>query len=106
MRGEEANMFHSRQDFQTRPDFQKRATPLAWAAIRRLAAWPLRVAAARAAVRELAGMSDRELADIRLTRQDLRDATALALSDDPTRIFAMRVRERDQARLTLARAPE
>jgi uncharacterized protein YjiS (DUF1127 family) len=63
-------------------------------ALRRLAGWPFRVAAARAAMRQLAGMSDHELADIRLTRQDLRDATALALGDDPTRVLAMRVRER------------
>jgi Domain of unknown function (DUF1127) len=45
-------------------------------------------------MRQLASMSDHELADIRLTRQDLRDASALPLGDDPTRVFAMRVRER------------
>ncbi|WP_158817147.1 DUF1127 domain-containing protein [Methylocapsa sp. S129] len=82
-------MFHSRQVFQTTP------TPPAWAALQRVASWPFRVAAARAAMGQLAGMSDRELADIRLTRQDLRDASALPLGDDPTRVFAMRVRERD-----------
>jgi uncharacterized protein YjiS (DUF1127 family) len=61
---------------------------------RRLASWPFRVAAARAAVRQLAGMNERELADIGLTRQDLRDVTALPLDEDPTRIFTMRARER------------
>lgn len=62
--------------------------------LRRLAGWPFRVAAARCAMRDLAGMSARELADIGLTRQDLRDASALALDDDPTRILVMRVAER------------
>jgi uncharacterized protein YjiS (DUF1127 family) len=71
----------------------KAATP-SWTRLRRLALWPFRVAAARAAMRQLAGMSDRELADIRLTRQDLRDASALALSEDPSRVLAMRIRER------------
>ncbi len=60
----------------------------------RLLTWPFRVAAARAAVRQLAGMNERELADIGLTRQDLRDVTALPLDEDPTRVFAMRARER------------
>jgi uncharacterized protein YjiS (DUF1127 family) len=74
--------------------FEARETPPAWAALRRLAAWPFRVAAARAAMHQLGAMNDRELADIGLTRQDLRDATALPAGDDPTRIFAMRVDER------------
>jgi drug/metabolite transporter (DMT)-like permease/uncharacterized protein YjiS (DUF1127 family) len=63
-------------------------------ALRRLAGWPFRVAAARRTMRQLAGMSARELADIRLTPQDLRDASAAGLGDDPTRILAMRVAER------------
>jgi uncharacterized protein YjiS (DUF1127 family) len=66
----------------------------AWAAMQRMILWPVRVAAARQAMHELAGMSDRELADIRLTRQDLRDASALALGEDPTGIFKMRIAER------------
>lgn len=74
--------------------FDRGETPSAWAALRRLAAWPFRVAAARAAIHQLGGMNDRELADIGLTRQDLRDATALPVGDDPTRIFAMRIDER------------
>jgi uncharacterized protein YjiS (DUF1127 family) len=64
------------------------------AVLRRLAGWPFRVAAARRAMRDLAGMSARELADIGLSRQDLRDASALPLDDDPTRILVMRVAER------------
>ena len=43
----------------------------------RAAAWPFRVAAARAAMRKLAGMDNRELADIGLIRSDLRDVSAL-----------------------------
>jgi uncharacterized protein YjiS (DUF1127 family) len=87
-------MFHSREIFpETTPPPAPARTPL-WAHLRRLAARPFRVAAARASMRQLAGMTDRELADIRLTRQDLRDASALSLSDDPTKIFAMRVKER------------
>lgn len=82
-------MFHSRQVFHAEAALPRQGV------LRRVASWPFRVAAARAAMRQLAGMSDRELADIRLTRQDLRDASALALDDDPTRVFAMRVRERD-----------
>ncbi len=85
-----------RQAIPARPDIaqmerrdRRRSNPL-W----RLAGWPLRVAAARRAMRDLAGMSARELADIGLTRQDLRDASALALDDDPTRILVMRVAER------------
>jgi drug/metabolite transporter (DMT)-like permease len=60
----------------------------------RLAGWPFRVAAARRAMGDLAGMSARELADIGLSRQDLRDASPLPLGDDPTRILVMRVAER------------
>jgi uncharacterized protein YjiS (DUF1127 family) len=87
-------MFHSREIFPATTTAQAQAQPAWWAPLRRLASWPFRVAAAREAMRQLAGMSDHELADICLTRQDLRDASALPLSDDPTRIFAMRAKER------------
>jgi uncharacterized protein YjiS (DUF1127 family) len=59
----------------------------------RVALWPARVAAGRAAFRQLAAMDARELADIGLTAQDLRDATAGALGDDPTALLAARARE-------------
>jgi uncharacterized protein YjiS (DUF1127 family) len=59
-----------------------------------LAAWPLRVLAAREALAQLGSMDDRELADVGLCRQDLRDATALGPLDDPTEMFAERARER------------
>ncbi len=39
-------------------------------------------------------MDNRELADIGLTRSDLRDASALALDRDPTALLARRARER------------
>jgi uncharacterized protein YjiS (DUF1127 family) len=58
-------------------------------ALRRVAGWPFRVAATRAALRQLAGMSERELADIQLARQDFRDASALAPRENPQALFAM-----------------
>ena len=45
---------------------------------RRAAAWPFRVAAARATLRTLANMDRRELADIGLNPSDVRDASATA----------------------------
>ena len=54
-------------------------------------------------MRQLAGMSDRELADIRLCRQDLRDATALALGADPSRMFSVRAEERKRTQVRAAR---
>jgi uncharacterized protein YjiS (DUF1127 family) len=64
----------------------------AW--IVRLALWPLRVLAERRALAQLGAMDDRELADIGLRRQDLRDATAIGLGDDPTKMLAARAAER------------
>ncbi len=66
-------------------------TVFAWGA--RVASWPARVARARAALRQLAAMDARELADIGLTRQDLRNATALAIDEDPTLRLAARAAE-------------
>jgi len=54
------------------------------AAVRRAVAWPARVVAARKAMTQLAGMSDHELQDIGLTRQDIADLAALPLDADPT----------------------
>jgi len=62
--------------------------------LRRAAAWPFRVAAARATLNALAGMDRRELADIGLTPSDLRDVSALALDHDPGALLARRARER------------
>jgi uncharacterized protein YjiS (DUF1127 family) len=64
------------------------------AGARRAAAWPFRVAAARAAVSMLANMDRRELADIGLNPSDVRDASALPLDRDPTELLARRARER------------
>lgn len=70
----------------------------------RVALWPVRVAAARAALAQLAAMDARELADIGLTGQDLRDATASPLDQDATGMLAAR---REEARRHAAerRAP-
>ena len=61
---------------------------------RRAAAWPFRVAAARATLRALANMDRRELADIGLNPSDVRDVSTLPLDGDPTELLTRRVRER------------
>jgi uncharacterized protein YjiS (DUF1127 family) len=61
---------------------------------RQVAAWPFRVAAARATLKALANMDRRELADIGLNSSDVRDASALPLDRDPTELLARRARER------------
>jgi uncharacterized protein YjiS (DUF1127 family) len=65
-----------------------------WAGASRAAAWPFRVAAARATLRALGQIDRRELADIGLTPCDLRDISALPLDRDPTALLARRVGER------------
>jgi hypothetical protein len=60
----------------------------------RAAAWPFRVAAARATLRALANMDAHELADIGLNPCDLRDVSALPLDRDPTGLLTQRARER------------
>ena len=57
------------------------AKVFAWGA--RIALWPARVAAARAALRQLAAMDARGLADIGLAPQDIRDATAVSARRGP-----------------------
>jgi uncharacterized protein YjiS (DUF1127 family) len=54
----------------------------------RIAWWPVRVAQARRSFAPLAQMSDYELHDIGLTRQDLWNAASLPLDQDPTRYLA------------------
>ena len=61
---------------------------------RQAAAWPFRVAAARATLKALTNMDRRELADIGLNPSDVRDASALPLDRDPTELLARRSRER------------
>ena len=65
-----------------------------WAGASRAAAWPFRVASARATLRALGQMERHELADIGLSRCDLRDASALPLDRDPGGLLAARARER------------
>lgn len=52
------------------------------AALRRALSWPSRVSAERRAMRQLARMSDFELRDIGLVRQDVVDASMLRLDAD------------------------
>jgi hypothetical protein len=60
--------------------------------------WPIRMLRARAELNRLADLTDRELGDIGLKRQDLRDATSLPLDVDPTRFLASVATERRRAR--------
>jgi uncharacterized protein YjiS (DUF1127 family) len=68
------------------------------AAIARAVYWPVRVIETRRTMNQLAGMSDFELRDIGLTRQDLADVTARPLDEDPTGHLA-------SARASRARTP-
>lgn len=71
-------------------------------ALRRALSWPARVGAARRTMVQLARMSDHELRDIGLSRQDVSDATALSLDEDPTALLVRRRagRERPTAHRT------
>jgi len=70
--------------------FARRASSEAASAFRRALQWPARVGAARRAMSQLAHMSDYELRDIGLTRQDVIDVSALPLDEDPTALLARR----------------
>ena len=59
-------------------------------------AWPFQVFEHRRVMAQLGQMDERELADIGLTRQDLRDATALPLGADPSHTLAQRAAERER----------
>jgi uncharacterized protein YjiS (DUF1127 family) len=50
----------------------------------RIALWPARVVAARRTLTQLAALSEYELRDIGLSRQDLVDLTGRPLDEDPT----------------------
>jgi len=54
------------------------------ALLRRAALWPAHVIATRRMLAQLASMSEYELRDVGLTRQDLIDLTARPLDEDPT----------------------
>ena len=59
--------------------------------------WPARVMEARRTLAQLAGMSDYELRDIGLSRQDLVDLTARPLDEDPTPHLASSRAARERA---------
>jgi uncharacterized protein YjiS (DUF1127 family) len=67
-----------------------RLTSRAASAFWRALSWPARVSAARRTLSDLARMSEYELRDIGLTRQDLNDATALPLDADPSGLLLRR----------------
>ena len=67
------------------------------------ALWPFRAAAHRRLLATLGGFDDRALADIGLSRQDLRDATALSLAADPSGLLSDRARERSDLALRARR---
>ena len=75
----------------------RQASRGAAAAIKRALSWPARVGAARRTMRELARMSEYELRDIGLSRQDLFDATALPLDADPSALLARRRAARERS---------
>jgi uncharacterized protein YjiS (DUF1127 family) len=67
----------------------RRRAPRPWlasfgAVVLRALLWPARVVAARRTLAQLAALSDYELRDIGLSRQDLVDLTGRPLDEDPT----------------------
>lgn len=56
--------------------------------------WPFRLLEHRRLLDGMGSLSDYELRDIGLTRQDLRDATALPVGHDPGTFFAARAASR------------
>lgn len=68
------------------PHTASRTTAALW----RVLSWPARVAAARRTLTELARMSEYELRDIGLSRQDLNDTTSLPLDADPSGLLVRR----------------
>ena len=70
--------------FSTRGRAPRSWTARLGAALMRALLWPARVVAARRALAQLAAMSEHELRDIGLSRQDLVDLTGRPLDEDPT----------------------
>lgn len=60
--------------------------------------WPVRAVKARQHLMQLGALNERELQDIGLTRQDLRNASALATDADPTEFLARVVEDRSHRR--------
>jgi uncharacterized protein YjiS (DUF1127 family) len=67
------------------------------AALKRALSWPARISAERRAMGQLARMSDHELSDIGLVRQDVVDVSALRLDDDPSRVLSERRAARERS---------
>ena len=63
--------------------FARHPSHAAAATLRRVLSWPARVAQARRTMAQLARMSDVEMRDIGLVRQDVVDESALRLDIDP-----------------------
>ena len=59
-----------------------------------IVAWPTRVAEHRRLMSQMAAMSDHELRDIGLFRQDVADATAVPYGRDPSEVLVERATER------------
>jgi uncharacterized protein YjiS (DUF1127 family) len=74
----------------------RHASHAAVAALRRALSWPARISAERRAMSQLARMSDYELRDIGLVRQDIVDAGALRPHADPSVIRALRRAARER----------
>jgi uncharacterized protein YjiS (DUF1127 family) len=72
------------------PSLARHVSTHAASALKRALTWPARVGAARRTMAQLAGMSDYELRDIGLTRQDVSDASALPLDADPSALLVRR----------------
>jgi uncharacterized protein YjiS (DUF1127 family) len=70
------------------------------AALKRALSWPSRLGEARRAMRQLAGMSDHELRDIGLVRQDIVDASMLRIDAEASAMLKERraARERIDSR--------
>ncbi len=68
-----------------------------------LTLWPLRALAHRQLMTTLGSFDDRALADIGLSRQDLRDATALSIAVDPSDLLNERARNRSDLALRARR---
>jgi len=66
-------------------------TAAVWRGLSNAVAFAVTVIRNRAAVRSLGDLDDYLLADIGLTRADLREAIAVPLTDDPSRLLAARV---------------
>jgi uncharacterized protein YjiS (DUF1127 family) len=73
--------------------------------VRAILFWPVRAYAARRVQAQIAAMSERDLQDIGLLRQDTYDAACLPLTADPGRFYAERAVERRQAKTAINPPP-